>query len=111
MSGDNKRPWWHPQEADASWVARIREDYPNTTAGMGDQDIRDEYARGARYAVTWDDAGDAYEQFEPLADAYLSERALADRLAEALESAIAVGPGASTDELAALADYRERREG
>lgn len=70
-----EREWWEPELTDAAWCARIREDYPEKAADMSDEEIRDYYADGQKYATTWDHTGDAYEQFEKLADAYLALRA------------------------------------
>lgn len=48
----NKKPWWYPQLDDGS----------------------DE--GGRKYRVLWDHIGDAYGDYEPLADAYLAEAQL-----------------------------------
>ena len=66
-----EKPWWFPVITDAAWCERIRSDYSEDTDGMDDDDIRDEYADGCKYADLWDHTGDAREQFEELADAYL----------------------------------------
>lgn len=68
------REWWEPRQTDAAWLKRIRDDYPDN-AGESDDWLREYYAEGRRYAVTWDHTGDAYDQFEALADAYLKLRA------------------------------------
>ncbi len=65
-------PWWFPTLTDAAWVARIRDDYPDETSGMDDEAVRDEYADGMKYAELWDNLGDAREEYEKLADAYLA---------------------------------------
>ena len=67
-----KREWWEPVLADAAYVARLRKDYPEKTEGMSDQWCINYYADGRKYAVTWDHVGDAYDQFEELADAYFA---------------------------------------
>lgn len=69
---DNEKPWWFPVLADAAWCDRIRKDYPEDTDGMDDEEIREEYAHGWKYADTWDHLGDAREEYEQLADAYLA---------------------------------------
>ena len=67
----SEQPWWFPVETDAAWVERVRQDYPEQTAGKDDHWVRVKYADGAKYQVLWDHLGDAYEQFEALADAYI----------------------------------------
>lgn len=67
---DEKKPWWYPELVDASYLARLREDYPEHAA-WGDDELRSHYDCESRYGVTWDHIGDAYEEYEPLADAYL----------------------------------------
>ena len=66
-----EKPWWFPVITDAAWCERIRSDYSEDTDGMDDDDIREQYADGCKYADLWDNLGDAREQFEKLADAYL----------------------------------------
>jgi len=66
-----KKPHWFPVLTDAKWISRVRKDYPLDTAGMGDDALRDEYADGWKYADTWDHLGDARQDYEYLADAYL----------------------------------------
>ena len=70
----SNKEWWEPTLTDAAWLARIREDYPNN-ADESDDWLRDYYADGRKYAVTWDHVGDAYDDWEMLADAYLKLRA------------------------------------
>ena len=67
----DEKPCWFPVLSDDAWVARIREDYPEHTKGMDDDDVRHEYAEGRKYATLWDHTGDAYADYEKLADAYL----------------------------------------
>ena len=71
-------PWWEPVPTDAAYFARLRSDYPEN-AHMSDDELRDHYEVHEKYVVTWDHVGDAYAEYEPLADAYLSREA--DRLA------------------------------
>ena len=66
-----KRPYWFPVRTDAAWIERIRADYPDATAELGDDAIRDKYAEGWKYADTWDHLGDARDAYEKLADAYI----------------------------------------
>jgi hypothetical protein len=64
-------PWWFPVITDSKWVANIRKDYPENTANMDDDEVRDHYADGRKYVDTWDHLGDARDEYEALADAYL----------------------------------------
>lgn len=64
----NEKQWWWPVETNDDWVNGIKADYPEDTDGMCENDIRDEYANNLKYQITWDHIGDAYEQFEKLAD-------------------------------------------
>lgn len=63
--------WWFPTRVDDKYFARLREDYPEDTEGKSDEELHDYYCEGQKYATTWDHTGDAYEQFEKLADAFL----------------------------------------
>ena len=66
-----EKPWWLPQLADGEYFARLRADYPDK-ADWSDERLNDWFNASRKYAVTWDHEGDAYEQFEALADAYLA---------------------------------------
>ena len=68
------KQWWEPVRSDHVWCERLRKDYPHN-AHMSDEQLRDEYADGREFAVTWDHVGDAYAQFEKLAEAYLKLKA------------------------------------
>lgn len=59
--------WWEPKLFTAQEAERIRQYYD---ASGTDEEINDKYNNGRKYLVTWDHIGDAYEQFEHLADAY-----------------------------------------
>lgn len=65
------KPWWYPVRCDADWCKQTREYMPDETRGMSDEELVEEYNEGAKYQMLWDHVWDAYEQFEPLADAYL----------------------------------------
>lgn len=66
------KPWWWPQLMDDEWRASLRADYPEDTAGMDDDDLNAKYGEdGWKYVDTWDHLGDARQQFEALADAFL----------------------------------------
>ena len=81
----SEKEWWEPVLTDAAWVASIREEYPEECEGLGDDGVREEYADGWKYCTLWDNLGDAREEHEALADAYMALRAenaaLKDQLA------------------------------
>ena len=79
-----EKPYWYPVLTDDAWVARIREDYPEDTNGRSDEWVRESYAHGCKYADVWDHLGDAREDWERLADAYLK---LKDEIHAAQEEA------------------------
>ena len=64
------KPYWFPELCDEAYFKRLREDYPDK-AEMSDEELHDYYNEGRKYAVTWDHVGDAYEEYENLADAFL----------------------------------------
>lgn len=70
----SKKPYWWPELTDAAWLARIRGDYEEA-ADMSDDEIRDYYAEGCKYADTWDHVGDARGDWEKLADAFFARDA------------------------------------
>jgi hypothetical protein len=71
MATNDERPYWFPRLTDAAWIARMRADNPEETAGEDDDWVRDRYADGHKYADTWDHLGDARHYYERLADAYI----------------------------------------
>lgn len=85
--------WWEPTLTDDKWIARVREDFPDECADLSDDAVREKYAGGQKYQTLWDNLGDAKEEHERLADAFLALRlALAEateRLACAEELAVA----------------------
>lgn len=67
----NAKPWWFPVLADADYFARLRRDYPEK-ANWTDEQLNSYFNKtDCKYVDTWDHLGDAREQFEQLADAYL----------------------------------------
>jgi hypothetical protein len=64
------KPWWFPVLCDENYYKQLRDDYPES-AGMSDDELHEDYADGRKYAVTWDHTGDAYDEYEKLADAYI----------------------------------------
>lgn len=65
-----EKQWWEPVLCDAKWVEEIRKDYPEKS-DMDDDELKDYFNDDRKYQITWDHVGDAYEQYEKLADAYL----------------------------------------
>lgn len=78
-----EKPYWFPTLVDKPYFDQLRKDYPDN-AHMSDEELHEYYANGAKYSTTWDHIGDAYEDFEPLADAFLT-------LLDACKAALDVG--------------------
>ena len=83
----SNNPWWYPEPFNAEYAQRLREDYPEN-AHMSDDDLWEYYCDSRKYPVTWDHVGDAYDEYEPLVDAYFSLRAENSDLREALRWAM-----------------------
>jgi len=66
---DYSDKWWFPVLCDYEWFKKIREDYPEN-ADESDDFLIDYYNDGRKYSVTWDHVGDAYADYEELADAF-----------------------------------------
>ena len=60
------------EKTDNDWISRTREDYQEDTSNMTDEEVRDHYANGQKYVTLWDNVGEAYYDYEKLADAYLA---------------------------------------
>jgi hypothetical protein len=74
-----------PTLADAAYIERLREDYPETCKGMSDEAVMDFYnPAGAKYVeqTLWDHVGDAAYDFERLADMYLKLKSQATSATE-----------------------------
>jgi len=66
------RPWWFPVLVDDEYFKRLRDDYPDKSH-LSDSELNEYFNEyGRKYSVLWDHLGDAYEEYEKLADAYLS---------------------------------------
>ena len=85
-----EREWWFPALTDDKWLERIRADYPEDY-DLSDEDLRDKYADGYKYQTLWDHVGDARDDHEKLADAYLAVIAIADRYRAALQKVVEFG--------------------
>jgi hypothetical protein len=67
-----------PTPTDATYIARLRKDYPEVCDGKSDDEVMEHYnPEGFKYVeeTLWDHIGDAAYDFERLADAYLKLRA------------------------------------
>ena len=60
---------------DHKYCEGLRKSYPEDTEGMTDEELVEEYNHGRKYQCLWDNVGDAYYDFERLADAYLKLKA------------------------------------
>ena len=67
---DYSDKWWFPVLCDEKWYKRIREDYPEM-AHESDEYLHDYYNDQRKYSILWDHVGEAYAEYEKLADAYL----------------------------------------
>lgn len=67
----SEKPYWWPTLVDDEWRDRIRADYPEETDGMDDDSIDEKYSDGWKYVDLWDHLGDARNDYEGLADAFL----------------------------------------
>jgi len=74
--------WWFPVKVDAAYFARLRADYPEGVGGMDDDELHEHYGGGRKYPVTWDHVGDAYAEYEKVADAFFALRARVAELEE-----------------------------
>lgn len=79
MSNEANKAWWFPELCDKSYFDRLREDYEEAS-GKGDEQLLDEYNDGRKYSVTWDHIGDAYAQYEPMADCFLQMHAALEKM-------------------------------
>lgn len=67
-----------PTPTDAAYIARLRGDYPDVCDGKSDEWVMDHYnPDGCKYVeqTLWDHLGDAGNDYERLADAYLKVEA------------------------------------
>lgn len=67
------KPHWEPVLADAEYAEHLREDYADD-AHMSDDEILDKYCDGKKYVILWDHLGDAYSDYEKVADDYLKQK-------------------------------------
>ena len=74
VTDEQAREWWRPALCDASYFARLRADYPED-ASMSDEELHEKYNEGRKYQCLWDHVGEAYGDWEQLADAFLDARA------------------------------------
>lgn len=79
------KPWWYPVKCDADYCNQLREDMQDAVYGMSDEELVEEFNDGLKYQRLWDHIGDAYEQFEPLAEAYLELESRIEFLEEEID--------------------------
>jgi len=83
----SKRKWWYPQTK-AEMVKELRELYSEHKELL-DQEILDQFdISDSKYATTWDNLGDAQEQFEKVADRLLEQEKEIERLRGLLQRAV-----------------------
>ena len=69
-----KTPSWWPKVIDDNRIKELREEYPATTARLSDEGVLDYYEEGkpkGGFTTLWDHVGEAYEDYEKLATAFL----------------------------------------
>ena len=94
---EKEKKWWHPTVTDTEYCNRLRDDYPEN-AHMDDDELRDFYADGRKYSTLWDHIGDAYEDYEPLADSYFDLlTALAEKDDEINHHLLVLGESAKSE--------------
>lgn len=96
-----KKEWWYPKLIDSDYVKKLREDYPDGTQGLDDEMALEKFDNSQKYSTLWDHVGEAYEQFEPLADAYLELEGKVDDALNVLDWSV----GVSQDVLIKLLIY------
>lgn len=65
-----EKQWWEPELCDSQYFERLRLDYPDK-AHLSNEDLHEHFNNSLKYSITWDHIGDAYDEYENLADAYL----------------------------------------
>ncbi len=65
------RPYWFPKLVDNAYLQQLRDDYPEQ-AHLDDDSLKEHFDLWWKYADTWDHLGDARDEYEKLADAYLA---------------------------------------
>jgi hypothetical protein len=78
----DKKPYWFPILCNKEYFEQLRKDYPEN-AEWSDEELHEYYNNSLKYQTLWDHIGDAYEDFEPLADMYLKMR-------DAIKGALAI---------------------
>ncbi len=76
-----KSDWYYPELCDKAYFKRLRENYEES-AHRTDEELHDYYNDGAKYSTTWDHIGDAYNEYEPLADRFYEALDLIKELKE-----------------------------
>jgi hypothetical protein len=69
-----KTPSWWPRVIDDNRIADLRKMYPETTDGMSNEVVLSYYEEGkpkGGFTTLWDNVGEAYEDYEKLATAFL----------------------------------------
>jgi len=98
----DKRPHWYPVLCDEQYYAQLRKDYPDT-AGLLDADLLEYYNNGRAYSTFWDHVGDAYQDYAPLATAFLKAesrvKALEDAIIEAMRLSSFTNAGENMNEI------------
>lgn len=78
---DSEKPYWYPVRVNEDYFKRLREDYPEK-AHLNYEALNDYFNDGREFSILWDHVGDAYDDYVPLANAFLD---MYDALWEAVE--------------------------
>lgn len=65
-----KDEFWFPEKVDENYIKKLREVYPEETENMTNNEVHERYCDGQKYATLWDHVGEAYCDYEGLADAF-----------------------------------------
>jgi hypothetical protein len=68
---ETAKPWWYPVRCDAQYCEDLRKDYPEN-ASMTDRELIEHYNDGRAFVCVWGTVGEAYGEWERLAEAYLA---------------------------------------
>lgn len=74
------KPYWYPTLADSTYCEQLRKDYEGEVDELDDEELLEHFDHASKYVTTWDHTGDAYDDYEPLADAFLKAKDEIERL-------------------------------
>lgn len=66
-----EKPYWHPLQRQQEFINEMKIDYPEDAHLSDDEIMKKHEEFGRKYSVCWDHIGDAWNDYEPLADAFI----------------------------------------